>query len=137
MIVSPILNKAQMTEEDIKLQFITPAITGRWPKSLITMETKITDGKINLKGNLVVREKPKKADYVLSYFHPSDFDPDQPQMPQLPKMRQLKNRVALKGAYKKFQRYIADYDFMSIKDADKVMEWNTCRTVSLEKKATK
>jgi len=31
----------------------------------ITMETKITDGKINLKGNLVVREKPKKADYVL------------------------------------------------------------------------
>ena len=29
------------------------------------METKITDGKINLKGNLVVREKPKKADYVL------------------------------------------------------------------------
>ncbi len=68
MIVSPILNKAQMTEEDIKLQFITPAITAKWSKDLITMETKITDGKINLKGNLVVREKPKKADYVL-YLH--------------------------------------------------------------------
>ena len=63
--MSPILNKAQMTEEDIKLQFITPAITAKWSKDLITMETKITDGKINLKGNLVVREKPKKADYVL------------------------------------------------------------------------
>ncbi len=63
--MSPILNKAQMTEEDIKLQFITLAITAKWSKSLITMETKITDGKINLKGNLVVREKPKKADYVL------------------------------------------------------------------------
>ncbi len=68
MTVSPILNKAQMTEEDIKLQFITPAITAKWSKDLITMETKITDGKINLKGNLVVREKPKKADYVL-YLH--------------------------------------------------------------------
>ena len=66
--MSPILNKAQMTEEDIKLQFITPAITTKWSKDLITMETKITDGKINLKGNLVVREKPKKADYVL-YLH--------------------------------------------------------------------
>ena len=66
--MSPILNKAQMTEEDIKLQFITPAITAKWSKDLITMETKITDGKINLKGNLVVREKPKKADYVL-YLH--------------------------------------------------------------------
>ena len=59
------LTKKQMTEENIKLQFITPAITATWKLSQITMETKITDGKINLKGNLVVREKPKKADYVL------------------------------------------------------------------------
>lgn len=29
------------------------------------METRITDGKINLKGNLVFREKPKRADYLL------------------------------------------------------------------------
>ncbi len=65
MIVSPILDKSQMTEEDIKLQFITPAIMEKWSRDLITMETRITDGKINLKGNLVVREKPKKADYVL------------------------------------------------------------------------
>lgn len=59
------LDKKQMTEEDIKLQFITPAITAKWSLGQITMETKITDGKINLKGNFVVREKPKKADYVL------------------------------------------------------------------------
>ena len=59
------LTKKQMTEEDIKLRYITPAITATWKLSQITMETKITDGKINLKGNLVVREKPKKADYVL------------------------------------------------------------------------
>ena len=63
--MSPILPKNQMTEEDIKLHFITPAITSTWDKNYITMETKITDGKINLKGNLIVREKPKKADYVL------------------------------------------------------------------------
>ena len=31
----------------------------------ITLETKITDGRINLKGNVVAREKPKRADYVL------------------------------------------------------------------------
>ena len=29
------------------------------------METRITDGKINLKGNFVFREKPKRADYIL------------------------------------------------------------------------
>lgn len=60
-----ILDKKQMTEEDIKLQYITPAIQTKWGLDRITMETKITDGRINLKGNIVIREKPKKADYVL------------------------------------------------------------------------
>lgn len=60
-----ILDKKQMTEEDIKLQYITPAIQAKWGFDHITMETRITDGRINLKGNLVTREKPKKADYVL------------------------------------------------------------------------
>ena len=32
------------------------------------METQITDGKVNVRGNIVVRSKPKKADYVL-YFN--------------------------------------------------------------------
>lgn len=63
--MSTILNKKLMTEEDIKLQYITPAITDKWDIHKITMETQITDGKINLKGNFVFREKPKRADYIL------------------------------------------------------------------------
>ena len=59
------IDKRQMTEEDIKLRFITPAITAKWKVSHITMETQITNGKINLRGNFVFRERPKKADYVL------------------------------------------------------------------------
>ena len=63
--VGTILSKKQMSEEDIKLQYITPAITSKWNRAKITMETRITDGKINLKGNFVFREKPKRADYIL------------------------------------------------------------------------
>lgn len=63
--MDPILPKHQMTEEDIKLQYITPAILSKWSREKITMETQITDGKINLKGNFVFREKPKRADYIL------------------------------------------------------------------------
>lgn len=59
-----ILTKKQMSEEDIKLNYITPAIQPGWFDH-ITMETKITDGKINIKGNLVTRNKPKFADYIL------------------------------------------------------------------------
>lgn len=60
-----ILSKKQMSEEDIKLQYITPAITSKWGREKMTMETRITDGKINLKGNFVFRENPKRADYIL------------------------------------------------------------------------
>ena len=60
-----VLDKKQMSEEDVKLQYITPAITSKWNIHKITMETQITDGKVNLKGNIVFREKPKRADYVL------------------------------------------------------------------------
>lgn len=63
--MSPVLPKKSMTEEDIKLQYITPAVTSKWSIGKITMETQITDGKINLKGNFVFREKPKRADYLL------------------------------------------------------------------------
>ena len=45
-----IISKKQMSEEDIKLQYITPAITAKWDIKKITMETNITDGKINLNG---------------------------------------------------------------------------------------
>ena len=64
-----IIDKKQMTEEDIKLNFITPAILSKGWQDKITMETqlKFTDGKVNLRGNKVSRETPKKADYVL-YF---------------------------------------------------------------------
>ena len=60
-----VLSKKNMTEEDIKLQYITPAITSKWSIGKITMETQITDGKINIKGNLVFRENPKRVDYLL------------------------------------------------------------------------
>ena len=63
--MSTILPKHQMSEEDIKLQYITPAILSKWNREKITMETPITDGKMNLKGNMAVREKPKRADYIL------------------------------------------------------------------------
>ena len=57
-----------LTEEDIKFRYINEAITSKgWSKDSIFMEQKVkfTDGKISLHGNLVHREKPKFADYVL------------------------------------------------------------------------
>ena len=55
-----------MTEEEVKLRSITPALVAAgWDTNHISMETKITDGRINLRGNLVSRGQPKRADYIL------------------------------------------------------------------------
>lgn len=59
-----------LSEEDIKLKYITPQICSKgWSLDDISMEYKVqfTDGKINLKGNLVSRSTPKYADYLLFY----------------------------------------------------------------------
>lgn len=67
--MSTIKSKIEMTEEDIKLQYITPAIVSKWDRNKITMETRITDGMINIRGNKVSRAEAKKADYIL-YLNP-------------------------------------------------------------------
>ena len=70
--MSTIIPKDQMTEEDVKLNFITPALVSRGWQNKITMETKVqfTDGKVNIKGNIVSREPAKKADYIQQDFAP-------------------------------------------------------------------
>ena len=66
----PSIADLQLSEEDVKLRYITPAITNKgWSVTDISMEAqvKLTDGKINLRGNLVARGKAKFADYMLYY----------------------------------------------------------------------
>ena len=69
--MSDIFDIKDMTEEDIKLQFIMPALTAKWDVKKITMETspanKFTDGKVHIKGNIPSRDKGKRCDYVLWY----------------------------------------------------------------------
>ncbi len=55
----------RMTEEDIKLRFINPAVLKGWPSEFISMEAQITNGRIKLAGDITLREKPLRADYLL------------------------------------------------------------------------
>lgn len=57
-----------MTEEEVKLNYITPAIENAgWQKKQIRMEYAINAGKIVVRGNIAKRLPKKKADYVLFY----------------------------------------------------------------------
>ena len=57
-----------MTEEEVKLNYITPAIEkAGWNKNLIRMEYPITAGKIVVRGDKAFRLTKKRADYLLFY----------------------------------------------------------------------
>jgi type I restriction enzyme R subunit len=63
------ISKKELTEEDIKLKFITPALQeAEWDiKNQIRCEYYYTAGKINVRENVAQRGKGKKVDYLLSY----------------------------------------------------------------------
>lgn len=57
-----------LTEEDVKFRYITPAIENAgWKKDDIFYEYYITKGAVQVHGNNVTRGNAKKADYILTY----------------------------------------------------------------------
>lgn len=62
------MSKKDLTEEDIKLRYITPAINNAgWKNEHIRMEYYFTDGKVIFQDKVHARQTGKKADYLL--FH--------------------------------------------------------------------
>ena len=55
-----------LTEEDIKHRYITPAIEQNgWDKQHVRMEYAFTDGRVIFDGNIHARKAQKRADYLL------------------------------------------------------------------------
>lgn len=62
------MNKKQLSEQEIRTQFITPAIQkAGWSNGQIREEYAITKGRIVARGGTYKRDKAKFADYVLFY----------------------------------------------------------------------
>src|SRR5271166_5703927 len=63
------MNKQDLSERDICTKFITPAVKhAGWDEmTQIREEVSFTKGRIIVRGKLVTRGKPKRADYILYY----------------------------------------------------------------------
>ena len=72
------------------------------------------------------------CDYMMTYFHPRDFDNGQPIVPNLPLMRRFKSYVGIKGAFKKFQRLLDDFEFLNVEEADKIIDWEKAPVIKIE-----
>ena len=81
--------------------------------------------------NYLLKKWSNEDDYIMSYFHPRDFDPSQPMIQSLSLKRKFKSYVGLKSAESKLKNWLKDYEFLDIKTADNLIDWETVKRVNL------
>lgn len=66
----------------------------------------------------------RQTDYLMTYFHPRDFDPDQPRLQGLPLGRRFKSYVGLGGSLAKLEKLLKTFGGQSVGEADRSIEWS-------------
>ena len=78
-----------------------------------------------------IKNWTNQSNYVMSYFHPRDFDSDQPIVPGLSLPRRFKSYVGIKNCKPKLERWLNDFDFIDLNQADESINWNHVPKVRL------
>jgi polysaccharide deacetylase family protein (PEP-CTERM system associated) len=73
----------------------------------------------------------KNAAYLMTYFHPRDFDAQQPRISTLPLARAFKSYVGLKRSFGKLKKLLDDFEFVDITEADRMINWNNVQVVDI------
>lgn len=79
----------------------------------------------------LIRYWASKSDYMMTYFHPRDFDPDQPMISSLPLIRKFKSYVGLSKSLAKLKKLLDDFEFVTVSEADKLIDWENTRVIKL------
>lgn len=79
----------------------------------------------------LLKKWTEKSNYVMSYMHPRDLDPDQPIIKELSILRKLKSYVGLKSAEIKFEKWLLEFKFMDISTANGQIDWGNVKKVRL------
>lgn len=80
---------------------------------------------------LIKKWSKEHSDYLLSYIHPRDLDGGQPMLEGLPLTRKFKSYVGTKGAAKKLEKYLTDFEFTDIATAAQQIDWSNAPTFTL------
>jgi peptidoglycan-N-acetylglucosamine deacetylase len=79
----------------------------------------------------LIKKWTTESDYVMTYFHPRDFDNGQPMLQHLPLMRKFKSYYGLKGSGAKFDRYLSEFNTTSVLEVSKNFDWNNAKKISI------
>ncbi len=73
----------------------------------------------------------KNADYVMTYFHPRDFDAKQPMIKELSVLRKFKSYYGLKNCMPKLEKLIQQHSFIDLQTAEKQVDWAKAKVIKL------
>ena len=79
----------------------------------------------------VIAHMMRGSDYVMTYFHPRDFDKHQPVIQQLGLLRKFKSYYGLGTAFQKLARLVKDFKFIDLDSADRQVDWDKAPVVQL------
>lgn len=79
----------------------------------------------------LIKKWTKQSDYIMTYFHPRDFDATQPVIKDLSKVRKFKSYVGLNKSEKKLENWLNDFKFIDIESANRQINWNEVPKVIL------
>ena len=69
--------------------------------------------------------------YTMTYFHPRDFEPDQPYLTGLGPLRRFKSYYGLGTAEAKLRAILSEFTFESVEAAERQVDWSAVPTISL------
>jgi polysaccharide deacetylase family protein (PEP-CTERM system associated) len=73
----------------------------------------------------------RKSSYIMTYFHPRDFDTSQPLISGLSAIRKFKSYYGLNTCQDKLEKFIDDINFITLREADQSINWNSVPRVTL------
>lgn len=79
----------------------------------------------------LIKKLTERSSYIMTYFHPRDFDSDQPMITGLNAFRQFKSYYGLKGCEKKLNQWLNDFEFTDIKTCASEIDWNHVDVIDL------
>jgi len=78
-----------------------------------------------------IKHMMNKSNYVMTYFHPRDFDSNQPVINELSAFRKFKSYYGLSSSFSKLERLIDDFEFIDLKEADFKVDWNKAKIIKI------
>lgn len=75
----------------------------------------------------------KNSDYVMTYFHPRDFDSGQPVVKELSLLRKFKCYYGIKSAFEKLRQLLDTFDFVDIANFVDSVEWRKVPVIEIDK----